>query len=214
MVIIGHVDAGKSTLMGHLLVQMGVVGKHQITKNEKLTEMYKKASFEFAYVMDLDEEEREHGVTIHTTVSHFQTKNKNFTIIDAPGHKDFISNMISGASQAECAVLVIDAHTGAFEKGFENGQTKEHAVIARSLGVTQLVVAVNKLDMVNWSLERFKDIYYKMINYLISIGFKEHNITFVPISGLKGINLITRDNQPAQLQSWYHDDWYNRYRDE
>ena len=136
LVIIGHVDAGKSTLMGHLLIDLGEVDKHLLKKSEKLASEYGKASFQYAFIMDEDEEERRRGITINTATANFKTKNKNFTIIDAPGHVDFISNMISGASQAECAVLVVDANKGAFERGFQNGNTKDHAIIARSLGVT------------------------------------------------------------------------------
>mmetsp|Transcript_26242 Transcript_26242/g.40052 ORF Transcript_26242/g.40052 Transcript_26242/m.40052 type:complete len:208 (+) Transcript_26242:583-1206(+) len=158
MVIIGHVDAGKSTLMGHLLHKMGKIDNHSVTKQEKLSESYGKSSFHFAFFMDEDEEERRRGITINTAQAHILTPHKNFTVIDAPGHKDFISNMISGASQAECAILVIDGNTNAFEKGFEGGSTKDHAILARSLGVTQICVAVNKLDMVQWNEARFDEI--------------------------------------------------------
>ena len=172
LVIIGHVDAGKSTIMGHLLHKLGQISAHQIKKNTKLTEEYGKSSFEFAYIMDEDEEERRRGITINTATAFFKTKNKNFSIIDAPGHIDFISNMITGASQAECGLLVIDAHTGAYERGWNGGSTKDHAIIARSLGVQQLVVAVNKLDMDEWKEERFDQISQEVLPFLESIGFK------------------------------------------
>jgi len=136
MVIIGHVDAGKSTLMGNFLCKLGEVDMHKQSKNEKKAEEYGKASFSFAWIMDEDEEERKHGITINTKQSHFQIKEKKFTIIDAPGHRDFISNMISGASQADCAILVVESQKNAFERAYVGGSTKEHAILARSLGVT------------------------------------------------------------------------------
>ena len=126
--------------------------------------------------MDEDEEERQRGITINTATAFFKTKNKNFSIIDAPGHVDFISNMITGASQAECGLLVIDAHTGAYEKGWNGGSTKDHAIIARSLGVQQLVIAVNKLDMDEWKEERFDQISQEVLPFLESIGFKKTNV--------------------------------------
>ena len=176
MVIIGHVDAGKSTLMGHLLYKMGQIDAHKIRKNAKMAEEYGKATFEYAYVMDEDEEERRRGITINTAQAFFQTKSKNFTIIDAPGHMDFISNMISGASQAECGILMIDARTNTFERAFDVGQTRDHAILARSLGVTQLCVGVNKLDTKEWSEKRYDEICEKIAPFLKSIGFKDQNV--------------------------------------
>lgn len=119
---------------------------------------------------------------------------KNVTIIDAPGHCDFISNMISGASQAECAILVIDGKTSGFEHGFEGGSTRDHVVLARSLGVTQICVAINKLEMDNWNEARYDFIVQKVHPFLIQTGFKEENINFIAISGLQGVNLENRDN--------------------
>lgn len=116
------------------------------------------------------------------------------TIIDAPGHRDFISNMISGASQAECAILVIDAHQGGFEKGWDGGSTKEHAILARSLGVTQVCCGVNKLDIADWSEARFDEICAIVLPFLKGIGYKESNVHFVPISALEGFNLDNRDS--------------------
>ena len=154
--------------------------------------------------MDEDEEERRRGITINTAQAFLKTPNKEFVIIDAPGHKDFISNMIAGASQADSAILVVDSNTGAFETGFSGGgQTKDHVILARSLGVTQLCVAINKLDMVSWSEERYDFIIDQILPYLKSIGFKEQSISFVPISGLSGINLDNANNQPPELKKWY-----------
>jgi len=149
LVVIGHVDSGKSTTMGHLLWKLGYVAHGKMTQYERESKLQGKNSFHYAWVLDEGSSEREHGVTINTALKHFQLKDKRFTLLDAPGHKDFIANMISGAAQADCAILMIDSKQSSFVAGFkEKGQTKEHAILARCLGVTQLIVAVNKLDMV------------------------------------------------------------------
>lgn len=124
--------------------------------------------------------------------------------MDAPGHKDFIPNMISGAAQADVALLVVDATRGEFETGFDyGGQTREHALLVRSLGVTQLAVAVNKLDTVSWSQERFDEIIDKMRSFLKQAGFKDSDVTYVPCSGLTGQNLVKRPSEDNLLM------WYN-----
>eukprot|EP00826_Nyctotherus_ovalis_P062738 TRINITY_DN912_c0_g2_i13.p1 TRINITY_DN912_c0_g2~~TRINITY_DN912_c0_g2_i13.p1 ORF type:complete len:306 (-),score=85.79 TRINITY_DN912_c0_g2_i13:540-1457(-) len=153
LVVIGHVDSGKSTTMGHLLFDLGYVTHGKMTQYEKQSKLQGKPTFHYAWVLDEGTSEREHGVTINVALKHFQLKDKNFMLLDAPGHKDFIANMISGAAQADCAILMIDSKKSSFSAGFkEKGQTREHAILARCLGVTQLVVAINKLDMVLHSL--------------------------------------------------------------
>ncbi|KAF5023164.1 hypothetical protein F66182_4778 [Fusarium sp. NRRL 66182] len=196
----GHVDAGKSTLMGRLLLELKFVEKHTIDRYRKQAEKSGKQSFALAWVMDQRSEERERGVTIDIATNHFETDKTNFTILDAPGHRDFVPNMIAGASQADFAILVIDANTGAYEKGLK-GQTREHVLLLRSLGVQRLVIAVNKLDMVGWSQERFDEINQQVNGFLTGLGFQTKNVDFIPISGLNGDNLVRRTEDPTA--SWY-----------
>ncbi|KAM0426800.1 hypothetical protein ACHAPT_008116 [Fusarium lateritium] len=196
----GHVDAGKSTLMGRLLLELKFVEKHTIDRYRKQAEKSGKQSFALAWVMDQRSEERERGVTIDIATNHFETEKTNFTILDAPGHRDFVPNMIAGASQADFAILVIDANTGAYERGLK-GQTREHVLLLRSLGVQRLVIAINKLDMVGWSQERFDEITQQVSGFLTGLGFQGKNVTFVPISGLNGDNLARRTEDTAA--SWY-----------
>ncbi|KAJ4313044.1 hypothetical protein N0V84_009623 [Fusarium piperis] len=199
-VVVGHVDAGKSTLMGRLLLELKFVEKHTIDRYRRQAEKSGKQSFALAWVMDQRSEERERGVTIDIATNHFETEKTNFTILDAPGHRDFVPNMIAGASQADFAILVIDANTGAYERGLK-GQTREHVLLLRSLGVQRLVIAVNKLDMVGWSQERFDEIAQQVSGFLTGLGFQSKNVTFVPISGLNGDNLVRRTEDTAA--SWY-----------
>uniref|UniRef100_A0A3Q0SAW5 HBS1-like translational GTPase n=1 Tax=Amphilophus citrinellus TaxID=61819 RepID=A0A3Q0SAW5_AMPCI len=203
LVVIGHVDAGKSTLMGHLLYLLGNVNKRTMHKYEQESKKAGKASFAYAWVLDETGEERDRGVTMDVGMTKFETNSKVVTLMDAPGHKDFIPNMITGAAQADVAVLVVDASRGEFEAGFEaGGQTREHALLVRSLGVTQLAVAVNKMDQVNWQQARFQEIISKLGHFLKQAGFKESDVFYIPTSGLSGENLATRSSV-SQLTSWY-----------
>uniref|UniRef100_A0A8C2DJF0 HBS1-like translational GTPase n=1 Tax=Cyprinus carpio TaxID=7962 RepID=A0A8C2DJF0_CYPCA len=203
LVVIGHVDAGKSTLMGHLLYLLGNVNKRTMHKYEQESKKAGKASFAYAWVLDETGEERDRGVTMDVGMTKFETDSKVITLMDAPGHKDFIPNMITGAAQADVAVLVVDASRGEFEAGFEaGGQTREHGLLVRSLGVTQLAVAVNKMDQVNWQQERFRDIVSKLGHFLKQAGFKDSDVFYIPTSGLSGENLTTR-SKVADLTAWY-----------
>ncbi|GAB0099241.1 HBS1-like protein [Sergentomyia squamirostris] len=203
MVVIGHVDAGKSTLMGHLLFDLGNVPPRMMHKYEQESKKVGKSSFMYAWVLDETGEERTRGITMDVGSSRFETDNKIVTLLDAPGHKDFIPNMISGATQADVALLVVDATTGEFETGFESGgQTREHALLVRSLGVSQLGVVVNKLDTVNWSQERFDEITNKLRLFLKQAGYKEADITYIPCSGLTGENLV-KSPADEKLIKWY-----------
>ncbi|KAL9596256.1 MAG: hypothetical protein Q9219_005917 [cf. Caloplaca sp. 3 TL-2023] len=199
-VVIGHVDAGKSTLMGRLLYDLKVVDQRTIDKYRKEAEKIGKSSFALAWVLDQGTEERDRGVTIDIAMNKFDTSKTSFTILDAPGHRDFIPNMIAGASQADFAVLVIDASTGSFESGLK-GQTKEHALLVRSMGVQRIVIAVNKLDTVEWSKDRFDEIRQQVSAFLTTAGFQARNIAFVPCSGLTGENVAQRADNPKA--SWY-----------
>ncbi|XP_033644738.1 HBS1-like protein isoform X2 [Asterias rubens] len=203
LVVIGHVDAGKSTLMGHLLYLIGQVNQRQMHKYEQESKKQGKASFAYAWVLDETGEERQRGITMDVGLTSFETPNRTVTLLDAPGHKDFIPNMITGAAQADVAILVVDATRGEFETGFDSGgQTREHALLVRSLGVTQLAVAINKLDTVGWSEVRFNEIVGKLGHFLKQAGFKDSDVQFIPCSGLTGENLKDRAKESA-LTAWY-----------
>ncbi|CAK9803564.1 Protein HBS1 [Anthophora plagiata] len=201
LVVVGHVDAGKSTLLGRLLCDLGQVPSRLIHKYQQESKKIGKQSFAYAWVLDETGEERERGITMDIGHSKFETETKSITLLDAPGHKDFIPNMITGATQADVALLVVDATRGEFETGFDSGgQTREHALLLRSLGVLQLSVVINKLDTVDWSKERFDEIVSKMKVFLKQAGFKD-NVTFVPCSGLSGENIVAKPKEP--LSNWY-----------
>ncbi|XXG95976.1 hypothetical protein Hte_002253 [Hypoxylon texense] len=199
-VVVGHVDAGKSTLMGRLLLDLNVVDQRTIQKYRKEAESIGKSSFALAWVLDQRSEERSRGVTIDIATNKFETDATSFTILDAPGHRDFIPNMIAGASQADFAILVVDATTGAFEAGLK-GQTREHSLLLRSMGVSRIIVAINKLDTVGWSQARFDEISQQVSGFLSATGFQLKNVSFVPVSGLLGDNIVKRSTDAAA--GWY-----------
>merc|ERR1712042_312989 len=174
IVVIGHVDSGKSTTTGHLIYQCGGIDKRTIEKFEKEAQEMGKGSFKYAWVLDKLKAERERGITIDIALWKFQTEKYYVTIIDAPGHRDFIKNMITGTSQADCAVLIVAAGTGEFEAGIsKEGQTREHALLAYTLGVKQLIIGVNKMDSTSppYSEDRFKEIEKEVSSYIKKIGF-------------------------------------------
>ena len=202
IVVIGHVDAGKSTTTGHLIYKCGGIDKRVIEKFEKEASEMGKSSFKYAWVLDKLKAERERGITIDIALWKFETSKYYFTIIDAPGHRDFIKNMITGTSQADVAVLVIASPTGEFEAGIsKNGQTREHALLAYTLGVKQMIVATNKMDSTSppYNKERYEEIKGEVSNFLKKVGYKPANVPFVPISGWHGDNMIERGNN----MNWY-----------
>jgi elongation factor 1-alpha len=202
LVVIGHVDAGKSTTTGHLIYKCGGIDKRTIEKFEKEAAELGKSSFKYAWVLDNLKAERERGITIDIALWKFESPKFYFTVIDAPGHRDFIKNMITGTSQADAAVLVIDSSQGGFEAGIsKDGQTREHALLAFTLGVKQLIVAVNKMDDVTvmYGEARYEEIKSEVSGYLKKVGYKPMKIPFVPISGWAGDNMIDRSENMA----WY-----------
>jgi len=202
LVIIGHVDHGKSTTMGHLLYLAGTIDDRTIKAFEEEAAKLGKGTFKFAWVLDSLKEERERGLTIDLRFLKFETPNYFFTIIDAPGHRDFVKNMITGASQADAAVLFVSAKKGEFEAGIgPGGQTTEHAFLAFTLGVRQLTVAINKMDdpTVDWKQERYEEIKNEITRMIKLVGYNPAKIAFVPTSGWTGDGLI----KPSEKMPWY-----------
>jgi len=202
IVVIGHVDSGKSTTTGHLIYKCGGIDKRTIEKFEKEAQEMGKGSFKYAWVLDKLKAERERGITIDITLWKFETSKYYVTVIDAPGHRDFIKNMITGTSQADCAVLIVAAGTGEFEAGIsKNGQTREHALLAYTLGVKQMIVGVNKMDTTEppFSESRFEEIKKEVSAYIKKIGYNPATVPFVPISGWNGDNML----EPSTNMGWY-----------
>ncbi|MHC1631408.1 MAG: translation elongation factor EF-1 subunit alpha [Methanotrichaceae archaeon] len=193
LAFIGHVDHGKSTLVGRLMLDTGAVSPHIIEKYKKEAEAKGKGSFEFAWVMDSLKEERERGVTIDIAHQRFDTDKYYFTIVDCPGHRDFIKNMITGASQADAAVLVVAAPDGVM------AQTKEHVFLSRTLGLNQLIIAINKMDASDYSEERFNEVKDEVGKLLQMVGYKIDEIPFIPVSAFEGDNVTKLSDN----MSWY-----------
>ncbi|KAM3842745.1 elongation factor 1-alpha-like [Diretmus argenteus] len=200
IVVIGHVDSGKSTTTGHLIYKLGGIEKRIIEKFEKEAHESGKGSFKYAWVMDKLKAERERGITIDIALWKFETDKYYITIIDAPGHRDFIKNMITGTSQADCAVLVVAAGVGEFEAGIsKEGQTREHALLAYTLGVKQLIVAVNKMDNIKYDEARFKEIEQEIGSYIKKVGYNIKAVPVLPISGWIGDNMT----EASENMPWY-----------
>jgi elongation factor 1 alpha-like protein len=186
--------------MGRLLYDLKMIDDRSMEKLRKESEQIGKSSFALAWVMDATSDERQRGVTVDTATGFFETEKTKFTILDAPGHRDFIPNMIAGASQADFAILVIDAGTNSFESGLR-GQTREHALLVRSMGVQKLIVAVNKMDRVNWSQERYTEIRQQMAAFLETARFPSTALSFIPCAGLTGENISKSPGAPEA--AWY-----------
>ena len=198
LVFIGHVDHGKSTTVGRLLFDTGNVDEQAMRKLKEKAEQLGKKGFEFAFVMDTLKEEQERGVTIDLSHKRFNTDKYYFTIIDAPGHRDFIKNMITGASQADCAVLVVAANDGV------NAQTIEHLKLSKIFGVGQMLIAVNKMDIsgVDWSEKRYKEVVDDVKKHAIQAGWKVDTLRFLPLASLPGDNITKK----TQKMPWWTGD--------
>lgn len=195
LVFIGHVDHGKSTLVGRLLYDSGALPEQEYRKLEAEAKAVGKGTFAFAFAMDNLKEERERGVTIDVSYKKFEGKKNNFTIIDAPGHKDFIKNMITGTSQADAAVLVIAAKEGVM------AQTKEHAFLSQVMGLKNLIVAVNKMDEVKYEEAKFNEVKEAATKLLKGVGYKDEQLKFIPVSAWVGDNVAKK----SEKMTWYKD---------
>ncbi|ELW63183.1 Putative elongation factor 1-alpha-like 3 [Tupaia chinensis] len=212
IVVIGHVDSGKSTTTGHLIYKCGGIDKRTIEKFKKEAAEMGKGSFKYAWILDKLKAERERGITIDISLWKFETSKYYVTIIAAPGHRDFIKNMITGTSQADCAVLIVAAGVGEFEAGIsKNGQTHEHALLAYTLGVKQLIVGVNKMDSTEppYSQKRYEEIVKEVSTYIKKIGCNPDTVAFVPISGWNGDNML----EPSANMPWFKR-WKVTHRDD
>jgi len=211
LVLIGHVDAGKSTISGQILLATNQIDERTIAKYQKEAKEKNRESWWIAYIMDEDDDERNKGKTVECGRAHFDTKKRRYTILDAPGHKNYVPNMISGASQADVAILVVSARRGEFEAGFDRGgQTREHGLLVKTLGISRVVVAINKMDTCKWDTERYEHIKKRVVDFLTTdIGFKAKYVTVLPISGQNAVNIkvpVGKDecpwwNGPTLLQT-------------
>jgi len=194
--ITGHIDNGKSTTMGHFLMDMGIVDERTIAAHAKESEETGKGdSFKYAWVMDNIKDERARGITIDLAFQKFETPKFFFTLIDAPGHRDFVKNMITGASEADCAVLVLSAKEGETDTAIAaGGQAREHAFLLKTLGVKQIIVAVNKMDASKFSEDSYKAVVEKGSQLVKSVGYKIDDVPFIPVSGWTGDNLVKKLN--------------------
>lgn len=200
VVVIGHVDSGKSTTTGHLIYKCGGIDKRTIEKFEKEANELGRGTFKYAWVLDKLKAERERGITIDAALAKFETPKYNVTVIDAPGHRDFIKNMITGTSQADCAILSIASGVGEFEAGIsKDGQTNEHALLAYTLGVKQLIVSINKMDACKWSEERYNEICKEVSKFIKKVGYNPDTVAMVPISGWLGDNML----EPSANMTWW-----------
>lgn len=196
LIVTGHIDNGKSTTMGHFLMDLGIVDERTIAAHAKASEETGKGdTFKYAWVMDNIKDERERGITIDLAFQKFETPKTFFTLIDAPGHRDFIKNMITGASEADCALLVLSAKASETDTAIApGGQAREHAFLLKTLGVSQIIVAINKMDDSNYSEDAFKTAKEKGEKLVKSVGYKIDNVPFIPVSGWKGDNLVKKSD--------------------
>ena len=193
LAVIGHIDHGKSTTVGRMMFETGAVPAHIIEGYRKEAESKGKATFEFAWVMDNLKEERERAITIDIAHKRFDTAKFYFTVVDCPGHRDFVKNMITGASQADAAILVVAAPDGVME------QTKEHVFLARTLGITQIIIAVNKMDAVKFDEKRFNEVKKDLSDLIKMVGYKAEETLFIPVSSLQGANI----KENSKETPWY-----------
>jgi len=212
LIVIGHVDHGKSTLVGRLLMDRGFIDEKTIKEAEETAKKLGKESEKYAFLLDRLKEERERGITINLTFMKFETKKYFFTIIDAPGHRDFVKNMITGASQADAAILAVSAKKGEFEAGMSpEGQTREHLILAKTMGIDQIIVAVTKMDLTEppYDEKRYKEIVDTLTKFMKSFGFKMDKVKFVPVVSPTGENITRR----SENMKWYTGPTLEEYLD-
>ena len=212
LIVIGHVDHGKSTLVGRLLMDRGFIDEKTIKEAEEAAKKLGKDSEKYAFLLDRLKEERERGITINLTFMKFETKKYFFTIIDAPGHRDFVKNMITGASQADAAILAVSAKKGEFEAGMSpEGQTREHLILAKTMGIDQIIVAVTKMDLTEppYDEKRYKEIVDTLTKFMKSFGFKMDKVKFVPVVSPTGENITRR----SENMKWYTGPTLEEYLD-